>query len=89
MAASGLVRVYLETADGTLEGGPDERAPQHLTDPADDATALRWAGTTRCGVEGPLRRVTIENVDRRHACERCVAVTGTNAALAGDWPGPV
>ena len=57
---------------------------QHLATPP-DAIEMQWDGETACALEGELRRVTFENVDRGKACARCVAEP---YVLAGDDRGP-
>lgn len=61
-----------------------DRSMQHLAAPPDDV-AMHWEADTVCGLEGPVRRVTFENVDRGIACRRCTAEPFT---LAGQGRGP-
>ncbi len=56
---------------------------QHLAPPPDDV-AMRWSGVTACDLEGPMARVSFENVDTAKACQRCAAHPYT---LAGDSRG--
>lgn len=62
----------------------DDRGIQHLAEPPDDVT-MQWDAATVCGLEGPFRRVTFENVDRGISCKRCTAGPFT---LAGKGRGP-
>lgn len=67
---------------------PDLQTQHHAAAPADD-TAKDWVGATACGLEGQLRWVHGEAVDRGATCERCTAAVGTAPPLDGDDPGPV
>lgn len=57
---------------------------QHLATPP-DAIEMVWTGETACELDGELRRVTFENVDRGKACARCLSEPHV---LAGDDRGP-
>ena len=57
---------------------------QHLADPPDDIQR-RWKGTTVCGIEDTLWRVSWENVDNAKACVACIKTPFT---LGGDHRGP-
>lgn len=62
----------------------DDRGIQHLAEPPDDVT-MQWEASTACGLDGSVRRVTFENVDRGISCKRCTAKPYT---LAGKGRGP-
>lgn len=67
---------------------PDLQIQHHAAPPADD-TAKEWPGATACGVEGTLRWVHGEAVDRGATCAACMAAVGSTPPLEGDHPGPV
>jgi hypothetical protein len=62
----------------------DDYGIQHLATPP-DAIEMAWESETACALDGDVRRVTFENVDRGKACARCVAAP---YSLAGDGRGP-
>lgn len=68
---------------------PPDLSTQHHAPAPDDDTTHEWDGTTACGLAGALRWVPGEVVDRGVACERCMALAGTNPPLEGEDPGPV
>jgi hypothetical protein len=63
---------------------PLDEQIQHLAEPPDDIQR-KWHGTTVCGVEDTLWRVSWENVDNAKACVACIRAPYT---LGGDHRGP-
>lgn len=68
---------------------PPDLAVQHFSVPPAPDTEREWSGVTACGINGVLRWVHGETVDRGATCEACMGLVGPNPPMEGDDPGPV